>query len=511
MTAPFTAAITDAARDLFARSTPVDVRRVWAPHPGPQTAFVNSTAYEVLYGGAAGGGKTDALLYGPLAQVHLPGFQALFLRRTFPELQQAMDRAYATFPKLGAMWNEQKKRWLFPSGAAYEFGYAETYKDILQYQGDEYGEIAWDELGLIVEERCWTYILSRNRTTDPRVRRKARASANPGGPGAGWLKRRFIDRCTPDGAPVSVVDSETGVNLSRAFFAAKLADNPSLNHNAEYRATFSLMPEVTRRQLLDGDWSAGEGMALSELNREVHLVRQFDVPKHWYQWGALDWGFNHPFVAGWFAADSDGNAYLVHSAIGRRLLPHEIAQRIMGTFQVGSPGQFVSFRKFVAGHDCWNEVKARGENTPSIADQFREEGILLQKANISRASGLNNMRRYLTYGPDRPPRFRIMDTPTNRRVFETLESMVVDPDDPEDALKVDADEYGQGGDDAYDMTRYGLAARPLVAREPEGPEPRAFDPDVLKADHDRLYKPLVEREKKRQKVKQYGKGSINPF
>lgn len=505
--APFTAALADAARLRLAQAMPVDVARIWTPHPGPQTAFVNSTAYEVLYGGAAGGGKTDALLYGPLDQIHIPSCRVLFLRRTFRELREVMDRALAKFRLLGGVWRESEKRWTFPSGATYEFGYCETYNDVFQYQGQEYTEICYDELGQCPEERVWTYLVSRNRATDPKLRRRMRASANPGGPGHVWLKRRFVDAVASPLREHAHDGRELGVGvLSRAFIPARLSDNPTLDvGDPLYRQRLEMLPEVTRRQLLDGDWSAGEGMALSELNRDIHFVKPFDVPPHWYQWGALDWGFNHPFYAGWLAADTDGNAYLVESVSGRRLLPREIAQRIMDRVPVKQ------LRKFVAGHDCWNEVKARGENTPSIADQFREEGILLQKANISRASGLNNMRRYLTYGPDRPPRFRIMDTPNNRRVFETLESMVVDPDDPEDALKVDADEYGQGGDDAYDMTRYALAARPLVAREPEGPEPRAFDPEVLQADHDRLYKPLVEREKRRQKVKQYGKGNLNPF
>ena len=147
----------------------------------------------------------------------------------------------------------------------------------------------------------------------------------------------------------------------------------------------------------------------------------------------------------------------------------------------------MAFRKFHAGHDCWNEQRARGENTPSIADQFLKEGIRLQKANISRVTGLNNFRQYLTYDKTdpthRPPRFKIMATAANLRVFETLEGMVTDPDRPEDALKVDADEYGQGGDDAYDMVRYGLAARPLVGKAPvDETEFSAFSPEALASD-----------------------------
>jgi len=509
--------MSDAARALFAVPVPVQVAKVWTPHPGPQTAFIQSDAYEVLYGGAAGGGKTDALLYGPLDQIHIPGCRVLFLRRTFRELREVMDRALGTFRKLGGVWRESEKRWTFPSGATYEFGYCETYNDVFQYQGQEYTEICYDELGQCPEERVWTYLISRNRATDHRnrgtnqkLRRRMRASANPGGPGHVWLKRRFVDHVVANPAGVGVRDAGGRDELSRAFIPARLADNPTLNlGDPSYRQRLEMLPEVTRRQLLDGDWSAGEGMALSELNREVHLVdRIHAVPGGWYQWAALDWGFNHPFVAGWFAADPDGNVYLVDSVIGRRLLPREIAERILENWP-----HIRQVRKFVAGHDCWNEVKARGENTPSIAEQFRQEGILLQKANISRASGLNNMRRYLTYGPDRPPRFHIMDTPANRRVFETLESMVVDPDNVEDALKVDADEYGQGGDDAYDMVRYGLAARPLMGKLPEGPEHRAFSPEAVAADSERVHKPLEQRAKARAKarIKTYGKPNSNPW
>ncbi len=456
---------------------PLDVSKIWTPHTGPQTQFLQSTAYETLYGGAAGGGKTDALLYGALDQAHLPGYRVLFLRRTYPELREVMDRALGVFRRLGATWNEQQKRWTFPSGATYEFGYCESYADVMRYQGQEYTVICYDELGQCAEERIWTYLMSRNRAVDPRLTKRMRASANPGGPGHVWLKRRFVDACPVSGVPWPVDGA-----LTRSFIPARLADNPTLDQNdPTYRSRLAQLPEITRRQLLDGDWSAGAGLALSELNRSVHLVQPFQVPDGYYQWGSFDWGFNHPFVSGWFASDPDGNVYLIDSIQGRRLLPHEIAERILEAFPISL------FRKFHAGHDCWNEQKARGENTPSIADQFLKEGIRLQRANISRVTGLNNFRAYLTYDKldleHRPPRFHIMDTAANRRVFDCLEGMVTDPDRPEDALKVDADDYGVGGDDPYDMVRYGLAARPLLGRlVDDGPEFTASSPEALKAE-----------------------------
>ena len=94
---------------------------LWAPHNGPQTAFLASDAYEALYGGAAGGGKSDALLFGGLRQIGHPQYKALILRRTFPELTELMDRAHFVFRQIGGTWNEQKKRYTFPSGAIYQF------------------------------------------------------------------------------------------------------------------------------------------------------------------------------------------------------------------------------------------------------------------------------------------------------------------------------------------------------------------------------------------------------
>jgi hypothetical protein len=131
-----------------------------------------------------------------------------------------------------------------------------------------------------------------------------------------------------------------------------------------------------------------------------------------------------------------------------------------------------------AGHDCWAVRRAHGENTPTVAETFLEYGITLIKASIDRVQGLNNLREYVKWqGPGDvvwQPKLLIFDTPGNRRTFEALESMMVDPDDLEDVVKRDADpETGEGGDDPYDMVRYGLAARRLTPRH--APAPLAFD------------------------------------
>lgn len=442
---------------------------IWRPHEGPQKNFFESRAYEVLYGGAAAGGKSDALLYDGLQQIGHPNYKALLLRRSFPELRELIDRSMETFPRLGGKWNEQQKRWTFPSGAIYEMGYCETYADVMRYQGQEYTWIGFDEIGHIYEERIWTFLMSRNRSGAKGLERYMRASANPGGPGHGWLKRRFISTCRPDGTPYEI-RMRTGETMTRAFYQAFLKDNPTiLQNDPGYASRLEMLPDVEYKWLAEGDWNAGAGMALGDFNRDKHYIEPFEIPKHWTYFGSFDWGYNHPFSFGLFACDEDGNTYLVESVQGRKLKPDEIVHRITDTLrEKGYDPRSLSH--IAAGHDCWADRKARGELVPTIAEQFYELGMELSKANISRISGVQNLRRYLSWktpdGTESTPKFRIFKSLANARVVECLESRVSDPDNIEDVLKTDASDDGEGGDDTYDMVRYGLASRPYSATPP---------------------------------------------
>lgn len=433
----------------------------WTPHAGPQTRFLQSTAFEALYGGAAGGGKTDCLLYGGLRQVEFPDARVLFLRGSFPELQEVLDRAHGIFPRLGAEWSSESKRYTFASGARYEFGYGETFEEVQRYLGQEYTSIRYDEIGRVAEERVAIFLISRIRSKNPHIRLEFRASANPGGPGHGWLKRRYVIPCGRDGS-TRYVDAETG--LDRAYVPARLADNPSLSE--QYRRQLMLLPELLRKQLLEGDWEAGEGLALPALNRVVHLTPPFSVPRHWPVWLSHDWGFAHPASTGLFVTDEQGVTYLLDSIHSRQRTPREITADVRDLLKRHGY-DFPDVVYTVAGHDCWQDRRARGETVPTVAQQYSQGGWFVKKASISRVAGLQNLRDYLDWhepdGKVKQPQLRICHTASNLRLFECLESMVVDPDHPEDALKIDADRYGQGGDDDYDMLRYGLASRPMRA------------------------------------------------
>lgn len=410
------------------------------------------------YGGAAGGGKSYlARVVATVAAMKWPGSTSIIFRRTRPEIRDNhIVKFLGEVPDFGGELyafnaTDGVVTWFNKSRTL--FGYLERDDHVYRYQGNEYDVMIFEEATHYSAFQVSYLTGNRLRGTTPQVRPFVLYPSNPGNRGHAWYKRLFIERNHREGERPE----------DYAFVQAKVTDNAALlTRDPGYLDRLNKLPEPLRSQLRDGDWAAGAGMALQELNYDHHLVQPFSVPGHWVQFGAFDWGFAHPFSFGWYAQDEDGTIYKVDTVTGRGLLPHEIHDRIASRVPLDA------LKYIDAGHDLWNDIKARGETTPSLQEQFRDLGWKrIRKANISRKTGLNNFRRYVTWREGVPARFKLMDTPSNRRCFEQLLSMVVDPDDPEDALKVDADEFGEGGDDMYDETRYGLASKPLATKPPK--------------------------------------------
>lgn len=238
-------------------------------------------------------------------------------------------------------------------------------------------------------------------------------------------------------------------------------DNPKLDREALQRLRERLGPDSpTAQQELDGSLIAGGLLAL-QIDRDKLMVEPSSIPRHWTFFGAFDWGFNHPFSFGLFANSEDGVVHLVDSVSDRLKVPIRIAAQVAALLERHGLS-FTDLQYTVAGHDCWAESKARGEIVPTIAESvLLSHNWVLIKASISRVAGLNNVREYLAAA-----RFKVHETPGNNDVVLVLESRITDPKHPEDVLKQDANQDGQGGDDHYDMTRYGLASRPLVPIAP---------------------------------------------
>lgn len=223
------------------------------PHP-KQAQFLAVDTLEALYGGAAGGGKSDALLMAALEYVNVPGYSALLLRRTFEDLAKPdalIPRSKEWLMETDAKWNDQRHQWTFPSGATLSFGYLQHEDDKYHYQGAAYQFVGWDELTQFTETQ-YTYLFSRCRRPSDvspnaalaEVPLRIRAASNPGGVGHDWVKERFA------------IDREGGHNESRPFIPARMNDNPSLDQDS-YRTSLSELDLVTRSQLEYGDWDIG--------------------------------------------------------------------------------------------------------------------------------------------------------------------------------------------------------------------------------------------------------------
>jgi hypothetical protein len=173
------------------------------------------------------------------------------------------------------------------------------------------------------------FLMSRNRSPVPGMFKGMRASANPGGAGHAGFVKRFIATCAPDGTPVEIRTTKRRATVTDARVFPSVRRGQPDTHGTIHSTSLRLnLLRDAAQAAPQGDWSAGDGLALDELN-ERHLIKPFAIPRHWFQFGAFDWGFSHPFSFGWFAVDEEGTVYLVKSVHGWKLKPAQIAARIL--------------------------------------------------------------------------------------------------------------------------------------------------------------------------------------
>ena len=452
----------------FLASVPQDVQEaieqgeqelIFSPNPGPQTEFLAAPEKEVLYGGAAGGGKSYALLVDPLRYADNGNFRGLLLRRTLGELAELIDQSKKLYPKAfpSAYFRESKNLWVFPSGSTLLMSYVDKDQDVTRYQGQAFSWIGVDELGHYPTPYVWDYLRSRLRTTDQSIETYMRASANPGGVGGWWIKKMFIDRNEPN-RPFPAADIDSGEPLLyppnhkkagqplfyRKFIPARLTDNPYLMASGEYEAMLLSLPEVERRRLLDGDWDVAEGAAFSEFNRYRHVCDPFEIPSGWPRFRAADYGFSSPSCVLWGAVDHDGNIWIYREVYEKRLTADDLADTIYEA-EAFDPPMYAS----ILDKSCWNRIAG----APSVAQTMIERGVRWLPSNSDRIAGKLQIHKRLQLNREtEEAKLRIFSNCTN--LIRTLPALPLSRTNSED---VDT----KAEDHAYDALRYMCMAQQI--------------------------------------------------
>lgn len=446
---------------------------VWTPQEKQRIAMVRPE-YELFYGGAAGGGKSDYLLCEALRQVDKPNYNAIIFRKTFPQLTELIDRSLylykRAFPR--ARYNDSKHVWVFPSGAKIYFGNMQHSSDKINYQGKRYDFIGFDELTQFTWEE-YSYLYSRNRPSGPGTRVYRRSTGNPGGIGHGWVKAYFV-KAAPPLTPVKQtiqVPNQDGKLITytrkKIFVPSKVWDNQKLlEADPNYVANLSLMDEADQKALLDGDWDTFEGQAFMEWRddpagydsrRWSHVINDFDIDGSWKIYRSFDFGYAKPFSVGWTALDHYGRLYRIKEYYGCtrqpntgiKITPQEIARNIR-EIEATEPNLKGRHIVGIADPSIWDQ--SRGE---SIADMMEKQGVYFSPGDNTRLAGKMQFHYRLAFDSQGFPMFYVFRSCKN--FIRTIPNLVYDEKKVED---IDTD----GEDHIYDEQRYLFMEHPLNPR-----------------------------------------------
>ena len=424
--------------------------------PTPKQAEFHSAGEKiVLYGGAAGGGKSYSMLVDALRYCQHEDYRGLIIRKSSPMLKELIGVSRNLYTKAfpGAKFNKQESVWYFPSGATIEFGYLDKPEDLERYQGLPYAYIGFDEIQHQRTPEGFQYLMSRLRSANPAITCYMRASANPGG--APWVKEFFIDPATPG-------NTFWKDGLSWKFIPARLEDNPYLDKAendgtglSAYRKMLMALPEVQRKQLLEGDWLTGDDNMFA-FTPEIHVISE-DPPLHWNQIRGMDYGYRDPASTIWSAVSPD-NVIVVYdehelvetSAVvwAQEVLNYE--RRALGGFDIMAPMEEVI---------DWSMFKNIGHTGPGILEQLHKLGMRPRPADRSREPGWNQIHNRLLLNENNRPSLLIHER--CEKLIDQVQSAKLNPKKPDDIDDTRSMSKGRKHHwDLLDTLRYTCMARP---------------------------------------------------
>jgi hypothetical protein len=437
-----------------------------------QCDFHKSPAKYRLFGGAAGPGKSMALLMEAVVQANdNMGSNTLLLRRTFPELEQSLLLYFRKeIPReLYASFNDSKHVVTWLNGSTTRFGYCAAENDVYQYQGAEFLFIGIDELTLFTL-RQWQFLTSRNRCPIARTFPNMAGATNPGNIGHAWVKSLWIDKQPAAG----MENPECYDPADYDFISARVHDNPIYAADQNYLKTLAALPSHLRRAFLDGDWEVFAGQYFDNFDVTRHIARAetVDWKPWWPRWISIDWGFEHPSATYWHAAapGRDETAprqtvityreYVTHRTAPRDLA-HEIIARSVAQASACAPSLGhnpldLGSRTISHPHEKIDAIylspdaSARRTDEASIADQM---GDVFAAAGFPRPIPADNDRIggwMLMYQMLDADEWLLTDNCIE--LIRTIPTLVRDMARIEDIEKMD-------GDDPADAARYGLKSR----------------------------------------------------
>jgi hypothetical protein len=457
-----------------AHATANDPITIWEAQAGPQTALIACPVFEIFFGGARGGGKTDGVLGDFVEHADSYGENAigLMIRRQRTELIETIERSRAIYTPLGWTYHEQEKMWRAPNGARLRFAYLERDADAEAYQGHSYTRLYIEEIGNFPSERPILKLMATLRS-GAGVPVGFRATGNPGGPGHQWVKSRYIDP-HPMGWRI-IRDALSG--LDRVYIPSRVSDNHYLGADYVQQLRASGSAELVKAWL-DGDWSVIEGAFFDCWSNEKHVVQPFAIPDDWMRFRSMDWGSAKPFSVGWWTVAgedySTGNGIIPRGAIiryrewygsdgkpnvGLKLTAEQVAN---GDEALGIKGIKQREAKETIAYGVLDPSAFTVDGGPSIAERMAactQGQIWFRRADNRRVGtlgalgGWDQMRRRLQGDGDGRPMLYVFST--CKDFIRTVPALQHDQDRPED---VDTD----GEDHAGDEGRYACMSRPWI-------------------------------------------------